>query len=400
MLEKVTRGGVTEYKHLIPAGSSALALHTRRTNATNSTYYVTRDQLGSATAVMAAAGNRVANWSFSAFGSRRRSTWQDTLLPEEYAPITATTRRGFTGHEHLDSLSLVHMNGRVYDPKIGRFMSADLLLGDPGNPQSLNPYSYVGNNPLSLTDPTGFEAWSLAPDAAIADMDQAIAHWQSDFSAWRSTCLSASALCDTGGMPSAVGIRDAALAVVSAATGQMWADTGSQLRSDLITGSFDKCTSGGGCQIVEKGAYNTNQHRVAVFEAEFADFLTTFLSDHGAFVIGDLAQVRAFWAANGVYKAPVGNLEPGEFGGLLMADAAVDAGRHAGIAASLEIAGGTMIGASNFLPGAARIVVGVTGIAILSGAAVYHYYYAREHFEYSLDKHIGHIEKAWDGNGR
>jgi len=107
--------------------------------------------------VMAAAGNRVANWSFSAFGSRRRSTWQDTLLPEEYAPITATTRRGFTGHEHLDNLSLVHMNGRVYDPKLGRFMSADpVYLGNLANPQSLNPYSYVMNNPLTFTDPSGF----------------------------------------------------------------------------------------------------------------------------------------------------------------------------------------------------------------------------------------------------
>ncbi|WKZ13596.1 MAG: RHS repeat-associated core domain-containing protein [Gammaproteobacteria bacterium] len=279
------------------------------------------------------------------------------------------------GHEHLDNLSLVHMNGRVYDPKLGRFLSADPLLGDPGNPQSLNPYSYVGNKPLSLTDPTGFEAWSLAPDAAIADMDQAIAHWQSDFSAWRSTCLSASALCDTGGIPSAVGIRDAALAVVSAATGQMWADTGSQLRSDLITGSFDKCTSGGGCQIVEKGAYNTNQHRVAVFDAGFADFLTTFLSDHGAFVIGDLAQVRAFWAANGIYKAPVGNLEPGEFGGLLMAsnvqyDLSVPLNYSAGTTVSGAVIGGAT-GAKMGLHGlrALSAVSSATNLMLIGGAA-------------------------------
>jgi len=153
----VTRGGVTEYKHYIPAGSSALALHARRTNATNATYYVTGDQLGSATAVMAAAGNRVANWSFSAFGSRRGSAWQDVPSNDDWNQITATTRRGFTGHEHLDNLSLVHMNGRVYDPKIGRFMSADpVYVGNLARPQSLNPYSYVTNNPLTFTDPSGF----------------------------------------------------------------------------------------------------------------------------------------------------------------------------------------------------------------------------------------------------
>jgi hypothetical protein len=47
------------------------------------------------------------------------------------------------------------MNGRVYDPEIGRFMSVDPVFQFPENTQSLNPYSYVLNNPLSLTDPTG-----------------------------------------------------------------------------------------------------------------------------------------------------------------------------------------------------------------------------------------------------
>lgn len=50
------------------------------------------------------------------------------------------------------------MNGRVYDPEIGRFLSADPLIQAPFNPQSLNRYAYVLNNPLSLTDPTGFYA--------------------------------------------------------------------------------------------------------------------------------------------------------------------------------------------------------------------------------------------------
>jgi hypothetical protein len=47
------------------------------------------------------------------------------------------------------------MNGRVYDPVIGRFLSADPVLG--GGSQGLNRYSYVLNNPLSRTDPSGFE---------------------------------------------------------------------------------------------------------------------------------------------------------------------------------------------------------------------------------------------------
>jgi hypothetical protein len=50
------------------------------------------------------------------------------------------------------------MNGRIYDPLIGRFLSADPILQDPMNGQSYNRYSYVMNNPTNLTDPTGFAA--------------------------------------------------------------------------------------------------------------------------------------------------------------------------------------------------------------------------------------------------
>ncbi len=68
----------------------------------------------------------------------------------------AVTHRGFTGHEMLDNVGLVHMNGRVYDPNLGRFLSVDPVFAFPTNTQSLNPYSYVLNNPLSVTDPTGY----------------------------------------------------------------------------------------------------------------------------------------------------------------------------------------------------------------------------------------------------
>ena len=63
--------------------------------------------------------------------------------------------RGFTDHEMLDNLGLIHMNGRVYDPQLGRFLSVDPVFVHPTNAQSLNPYAYVLNSPLSLTDPTG-----------------------------------------------------------------------------------------------------------------------------------------------------------------------------------------------------------------------------------------------------
>jgi len=48
------------------------------------------------------------------------------------------------------------MNGRVYDPTLGRFLSADPFVAGAGDAQAYNRYSYVGNNPLGATDPTGF----------------------------------------------------------------------------------------------------------------------------------------------------------------------------------------------------------------------------------------------------
>ncbi|TGE76344.1 hypothetical protein C7Y70_19440 [Pseudoalteromonas sp. KS88] len=70
----------------------------------------------------------------------------------------AKTRRGFTDLEHLDNVELIHMNGREYDYNLGRFMSVDPVIQSPTNSQSINPYSYIMNNPLSGTDPTGYTA--------------------------------------------------------------------------------------------------------------------------------------------------------------------------------------------------------------------------------------------------
>jgi RHS repeat-associated protein len=78
-------------------------------------------------------------------------------------------------HEHLDEMGVVHMNGRIYDPLIGRFMSADPFIQAPGLLQSYNRYAYVMNNPLNLTDPSGFSWWTkwrgvvVKAIAAVAD---------------------------------------------------------------------------------------------------------------------------------------------------------------------------------------------------------------------------------------
>ncbi|AKG53329.1 hypothetical protein DGWBC_0653 [Dehalogenimonas sp. WBC-2] len=64
------------------------------------------------------------------------------------------TDEKFTGQK-LDSTGLYYYNARYYDPIIGRFISADTLVQNFTNPQTLNRYSYTSNNPLKYVDPTG-----------------------------------------------------------------------------------------------------------------------------------------------------------------------------------------------------------------------------------------------------
>ena len=112
------------------------------------------DHLGSVDTIMEASGAIVERMSFDPWGKRRQINWVPINDPAGTMPLVTT--RGFTSHEQLDTVGLVHMNGRVYDPELGRFLSADIVVQDVTNLQAWNAYSYVLNNPLSMTDPTGF----------------------------------------------------------------------------------------------------------------------------------------------------------------------------------------------------------------------------------------------------
>jgi RHS repeat-associated protein len=92
--------------------------------------------------------------AYDPWGKRRFTNGNDD--PAGSLANSSQTIRGFTGQEMLADVGLVHLNGRVYDPYIGRMLSADPVVGDPLNGQTWNRYSYVFNNPLAYTDPTGY----------------------------------------------------------------------------------------------------------------------------------------------------------------------------------------------------------------------------------------------------
>ena len=153
--ESTTSTGLTYWRHYVPTPGGTTVVISRNSDGTSSTTYVVPDHLGSSDTLLNESGATVAKESFGSFGARRGSNWNAATAPD-WLGIANTTRQGFTGHEMLDSVGLVHMNGRVYDPGIARFLSADPVIGNLGDSQSLNPYAYVGNRPLNATDPTGY----------------------------------------------------------------------------------------------------------------------------------------------------------------------------------------------------------------------------------------------------
>lgn len=145
--EKEIVGTVSHYKHYLFADATPIGVYTTHSDTTPSAMqYFHVDHLGSIVAVTDDAASIVAKYQYDAYGNRSTISGNATA-----------TRRGFTGHEQLVALGLVHMNGRVFDPVLGRFMSADPYVTHPTSAQGYNRYSYVRNNPLSFTDPSGFQ---------------------------------------------------------------------------------------------------------------------------------------------------------------------------------------------------------------------------------------------------
>ena len=138
----------------------AYAIETSYTSGSNKVQYLHRNHLGSLDTITNETGQIITSLSFDAFG-QRRETGSLNIIVQVHLAISlqdayGITKRGFTGQEHIDSANLIHMNGRIYDPVLARFVQADPLVQAPKNTQSLNRYSYVINNPLAGTDPSGY----------------------------------------------------------------------------------------------------------------------------------------------------------------------------------------------------------------------------------------------------
>jgi RHS repeat-associated protein len=176
--EKAPSGAI-DNRHYVSAGSQTLVLVStgalptlaatdRKPPAISSialvkVEYWHKDHLGSLAATTDHTGNVTARYAYDPFGKRRETNGRYDENGNPVIDWTGDTDhgtdRGFTGHEHLDDIGLIHMNGRLFDPLIGRFLQGDPMIQAPEELQNYNRYSYCLNNPLNCTDPTGY--WSL-----------------------------------------------------------------------------------------------------------------------------------------------------------------------------------------------------------------------------------------------
>jgi RHS repeat-associated protein len=180
--ERTTRGTTIEHVHFIYAGGAhggnafALRVVTEDSSAagqlssTNSVAmkYNHFDHLGSVTATsddmgkvvgLAWGGTNATAMGYDAWGAQRSPDGK-AAAPNTSYPLPVGHRQ-FTGHEAIPNVGLVNMNGRVYDPELGRFLSPDPNVQFAADLQSYNRYTYSANNPLRYTDPTGYSWYSF-----------------------------------------------------------------------------------------------------------------------------------------------------------------------------------------------------------------------------------------------
>ena len=176
LYERTARGAATEHVHFIYAGDahggSAFAMKIVSSDGagglTSKERYYHTDHLGSVTATSDEQGRVIdAAWGgpdattmgYDAWGARRNP---DGTAADPTSFNLQVGEREFTGHETIPGVTLVNMNGRVYDPTLGRFLSPDPNVQFAADLQSYNRYSYVLNNPLRYTDPTGYSLFGSA----------------------------------------------------------------------------------------------------------------------------------------------------------------------------------------------------------------------------------------------
>lgn len=163
--QKIDNDKISNINYIFAFGK-AVAIVTEGVN--TDIKYLHHDHLGSIQDYTDEAGLLYQDLSYDAWGLRRSpDNW---VVFDVLTSSHAFNEHGFGGHEHLDLFDLVNMDGRMYDPVVCRFISADPFVQSPDFTQSLNRYAYCINNPLSLIDPSGYSWFSKNWKSLVASV--------------------------------------------------------------------------------------------------------------------------------------------------------------------------------------------------------------------------------------
>ena len=148
--EEISSSGKIKKIHYISGGDGLAGIYINDDG--NSSFYSAYcDYQGSLLALTDINGVVKEKYAYDPWGNRRNpALWKDADTRTKFI-----IDRGYTLHEHLDALGLINMNGRVYDPLLGMFLSPDPYVQAPGNWLNYNRYGYCYGNPLLYTDPSG-----------------------------------------------------------------------------------------------------------------------------------------------------------------------------------------------------------------------------------------------------
>ena len=164
--EVVRNNETGEEKHLIYIGGtpyeSNIVYVKNYSDKSASFKFLHKDYLGSVLAITDETGTKLEQRHYDAWGNLSHLKIGNNAVITDKNQIRnfltdgyLILDRGYTSHEHFAEVGLIHMNGRLYDPLLRRFLNADENIQDPHNTQNYNKYGYVLNNPLIYSDPTG-----------------------------------------------------------------------------------------------------------------------------------------------------------------------------------------------------------------------------------------------------
>jgi RHS repeat-associated protein len=252
------------------------AIELRCSNGTREISYLHKDHLGSIDTISDANGDIKQKLYFDAWGKKQViNTGNYAANLGSFSTITLAqlldiTPRGFTGHESVDHADIIHMNGRIYDPTLGRFLQADPFIQAPKNSQSYNRYAYVLNNPLSYTDPSGYnfikKYWRVIVAAVVTYVTAGAAggwaaSWGFGAVGTMGNAIAAGAM--TGFIGGAVATGSLKGALTGAFTGAVFGAIGGQIHGAEGTSSawstgeqmFAHASAGGVLSVVQGGKF-------------------------------------------------------------------------------------------------------------------------------------------------